>query len=66
MGVKYYTHFILTGSPMDGADREFSGVVEVNHATEERYGVKDIEALLARNFDLKSNDVRLIDWARLQ
>jgi len=40
--------------------------VEVNQPTEDRYGVKDIEALLARNFDLSSSAVRLIDWARLQ
>ena len=66
MGVKYYTHFILTGSPGDGADQEFSGIVEVNQATEHRYGVKEIEALLARNFDLQSRDVRVINWARLQ
>ncbi|MFO7285671.1 MAG: hypothetical protein C0P79_002360 [Gammaproteobacteria bacterium] len=66
MGIKYYTHFILTGSAVDGHDQEFSGVVEVNQPTEDRYGVKDIEALLARNFDLSSSAVRLIDWARLQ
>jgi len=66
MGVKYYTHFILTGAPGEGGDQEFSGVVEVNQATEHRYDVKEIEALLARNFDLHSNDVRVINWARLQ
>ena len=66
MGIKYYTHFILTGSAVDGHDQEFSGVVEVNQPTEDRYGVKDIEALLARNFNLSSSAVRLIDWARLQ
>ncbi|MGB7215769.1 MAG: hypothetical protein WBE98_12095 [Gammaproteobacteria bacterium] len=66
MGIKYYTHFILTGSAVDGHDQEFSGVVEVNQPTKDRYGVKDIEALLARNFDLSSSAVRLIDWARLQ
>jgi hypothetical protein len=66
MGVKYYTHFILTGASGEGGDQEFSGVVEVNQATEHRYGVKEIEALLARNFDLQSRDVRVINWARLQ
>jgi hypothetical protein len=67
MGVKYYTHFVLTGeaSP-EGSDQEFSGVVEVNRATEQRYETKEIEALLARNFDLRSGEVRLINWARLQ
>jgi hypothetical protein len=67
MGVKYYTHFVLTGEAVEGSsDQEFSGVVEVNQATEQRYETKDIEALLARNFDLRSGDVRLLNWARLQ
>ena len=67
MGVKYYTHFVLTGeAAAEGSDQEFSGVVEVNQATEQRFETKDIEALLARNFDLRSGEVRLINWARLQ
>ena len=65
MGVKYYTHFILTGDAVDGSDQEFSGVVEVNQPTEDAYETKEIEALLARNFDLSSKDVRLLNWARL-
>lgn len=64
MGVKYYTQFVLTNEGSEARDQEFSGVVEVNQATE-RYQTKDIEALLARNFDLGSNEVRLINWARL-
>jgi hypothetical protein len=55
-----------TGEAAEGSDQEFSGVVEVNQPTEQRYETKDIEALLARNFDLRSSDVRLINWARLQ
>jgi hypothetical protein len=66
MGVKYYTHFVLTGEAVEGSDQEFSGIVEVNRATESSYETKEIEALLARNFDLNSNDVRLINWSRLQ
>lgn len=66
MGVKYYTHFVLMGSLTDGHDQEWSGVVEVNQPTEDRYGVQEIEALLARNFNLRTGDVRLLDWARLQ
>ena len=66
MGIKYYTHFVLTGDSAEGSDQEFSGVVEVNHATESAYETKEIEALLARNFDLASKDVRLINWSRLQ
>jgi hypothetical protein len=66
MGVKYYTHFVLTGESVDGPDQEFSGIVEVNRPTDDGFETRDIEALLARNFDLKSGDVRLINWSRLQ
>ena len=65
MGVKYYTHFVLTGEAT-GSDQEFSGVVEVNRPTDRHCESREIEALLARNFDLNSKDVRLINWARLQ
>ena len=58
MGVKYYTHFVLTGEAEIEARQEFSGVVEVNQTTESRFEPQEIEALLARNFDLDSNDVR--------
>ena len=44
MGVKYYTHFVLTGEAAEGSDQEFSGVVEVNQPTESRYETKEIEA----------------------
>jgi hypothetical protein len=66
MGVKYYTHFVLLGDTTATDDQEFSGVVEVNKATEAGFEVGDIEALLARNFDLRSDDVKLINWSRLQ
>ena len=67
MGVKYYTHFVLTGEAAEGNSQEFSGVVEVNQVTERRFETQEIEALLARNFDLDSaEEVRLINWSRLQ
>lgn len=66
MGVKYYTHFVLTGEAEIGSRQEFSGVVEVNQSTESRFEPREIEALLARNFDLDSNEVCLINWSRLQ
>jgi len=66
MGVKYYTHFVLTGEAEISSRQEYSGVVEVNQSTESRFESKEIEALLARNFDLDSNYVCLINWSRLQ
>lgn len=66
MGVKYYTHFVLTSTEPEESDQEFSGVVEVSQATDELFDPRDIEALLAQNFDLQSGDLRLINWSRLQ
>jgi hypothetical protein len=66
MGVKYYTHFVLTSTEPEESDQEFSGVVEVSQATEEIFDPRDIEALLAQNFDFHSGDLRLINWSRLQ
>jgi hypothetical protein len=66
MGVKYYTHFVLTGQAQEDQGQEFSGVVEVNQTTESRFDTREIEALLARNFDLDSEAVRLLKWSRLQ
>ncbi len=66
MGVKYYTHFVLTGDTVEGDNQEFSGVVEVNRPTDAGYATCDIEDLLAQNFDLKSSEVKLINWSRLQ
>lgn len=66
MGVKYYTHFVLTGEAAEGAAQEFSGVVELSRPPDRTCGTEEIEALLAHNFDVQSGDVRLINWSRLQ
>lgn len=66
MSVKYYTHFVLTDETSDDEGQEYSGVVEVNQSTETRFDAREIEALLARNFDLDSEAVRLLKWSRLQ
>jgi hypothetical protein len=64
MSVKYYTQFILTDADYrDG--NEFCGVVELNHPMEQTDNRSDIEAILARNFDLRKSAVRLVSWSRL-
>ena len=64
MSVKYYTQFILTDAEYrDG--NEFCGVVELNHPMEQTDNRSDIEAILARNFDLRKSAVRLVSWSRL-
>ena len=64
MSAKYYTKFILTDAEYrDG--NEFSGVIELNHPMARDSDRHDIEAILARNFDLKQSAVRLVSWSRL-
>ena len=64
MSAKYYTQFILTDAEYrDG--NEFSGVVELNHPMTQTSDTSDIEAILASNFDLNKNAVKLLSWSRL-
>jgi len=64
MSAKYYTQFILTDADYrDG--NEFCGVVELNQPMEQTDNRRDIEAILARNFDLRESAVRLLSWSRL-
>jgi hypothetical protein len=64
MSAKYYTQFILTDAEYrDG--NEFCGVVELNYPMENSSDTGDIEAILARNFDLQRNAVKLVSWSRL-
>ncbi len=64
MSAKYYTQFILTDAQYRGGN-EFSGVIELSHPMEQQTDSKDIEAVLAQNFDLQSSAVKLVSWSRL-
>ncbi len=64
MSAKYYTQFILTDAEYRGGN-EFCGVVELSQPMEQDSDRSDIEAVLARNFDLKDSDVTLVSWSRL-
>ena len=64
MSAKYYTQFILTDTQYRGGN-EFSGVVELSQPMDEDSETRDIEAVLARNFDLHQNSVMLVIWSRL-
>jgi capsular polysaccharide biosynthesis protein len=64
MSAKYYTQFILTDAQYrDG--NEFCGVVELSQPMEQHSDERDIEAILASNFDLKQSAVKLVSWSRL-
>lgn len=64
MSAKYYTQFILTDAEYRG-DNEFSGVIELSQPMDHTTETKDIEAVLAQNFDLQQSAVRLLSWSRL-
>ena len=64
MSAKYYTQFILTDAQYRGGN-EFSGVIELSQPMDSNTDVADIEAILARNFDLQRNAVKLVSWSRL-
>jgi len=64
MSAKYYTQFILTDAEYRGGN-EFCGVVELNCEMAQDSDRQDIEAILARNFDLRKSAVKLVSWSRL-
>jgi len=64
MSAKYYTQFKLTDADYRGGN-EFSGVVELSRPMEQDSDTSDIEAILARNFDLQISAVQLVSWSRL-
>ena len=64
MSAKYYTQFILTDTQYRGGN-EFSGVIELSQPMDMDSDAADIEAVLAQNFDLRRNAVKLVSWSRL-
>ena len=64
MAAKYYTQFILTDAQYRGGN-EFSGVIELSQPMDQTTETKDIEAILAQNFDLQRSAVKLVSWSRL-
>jgi hypothetical protein len=64
MSAKYYTKFKLTDVDYRGGN-EFSGVVELSRPMEQDSDITDIEAVLAKNFDLQQSAVQLVSWSRL-
>ena len=67
MATKYYTHFLTAGAkPKRAPDSsEWSGVVELRSPLEQGGGTRELKALLAQSFDLDSEDIKILHWARL-
>jgi hypothetical protein len=63
MSVKYYTHFLMQERAPKGLS-EFRGVVEVNRSMP-RGDLREATAVLARNFECDSKDIKILQWSRL-
>ena len=60
---KYYTQFILSCQIPGG--NEFSGVIELSKPLDSNAETEEIEAILAKNFELEPSIVKLVVWSRL-
>jgi hypothetical protein len=66
VATKYYTHFVTgSGAQAAAAANEWSGVVELRHPLENVRGTRELRSLLAQSFDLDSDDIKILHWARL-
>ncbi|MBS0380295.1 MAG: hypothetical protein JSS29_17575 [Proteobacteria bacterium] len=67
MTTKYYTHFVThAGRAKSSAPgNEWSGVVELREPLKQNRANRELRALLAQSFDLDSDDIRILHWARL-
>ncbi len=67
MAAKYYTHFLTAGAKPKRTPEssEWSGVVELRSPLESGGGTRELKALLAQSFDLDSEDIKILHWARL-
>jgi uncharacterized protein YggU (UPF0235/DUF167 family) len=67
VATKYYTHFVTHngGKTHSAVGNEWSGVVELRQPLTHARANRELRALLAQSFDLDSDDIRILHWARL-
>lgn len=66
MAMKYFAHFV-TGADVARQANEWSGVIELAEPLEGRRSAqRDLRRLLAESFELDVEEVRILQWARLQ
>lgn len=66
MATKYYTHFVTHQDKAQNASgNEWSGVVELRQPLTHARANRELRSLLAQSFDLDSDDIRILHWARL-
>ena len=63
---QYYPHFVThSGKAHSFAGNEWSGVVELRQPLTHARANRELRVLLAQSFDLDSDDIRILHWARL-
>jgi uncharacterized protein YggU (UPF0235/DUF167 family) len=66
VATKYYTHFVTgTGKARSAPGNEWSGVVELREPLTQGRANRELRSLLAQSFDLDSDEIRILHWARL-
>ena len=67
VATKYYTHFVTGAAQARTADNasEWSGVVELRQPLEAAGGTRELRSLLAQSFELDSDEIKILHWARL-
>ncbi|HLY53723.1 MAG TPA: hypothetical protein VKQ31_11975 [Steroidobacteraceae bacterium] len=66
MATKYYTHFVTgTGKARSAPGSEWSGVVELRQPLTQGRANRELRSLLAQSFDLETDQIRILHWARL-
>ena len=66
VATKYYTHFVTSaGKARSVAENEWSGVVELREPLTQGRANRELRTLLAQSFDLDTQEIRILDWARL-
>jgi hypothetical protein len=64
MSSRYYAHFVADSAETQ-VDGEYSGVVEVTAPLHPNRELRELRALLATNFELNAEDIRILNWAVL-
>ncbi len=64
MATRYYAHFVAD-TPESRDSGEYSGVVELDGPLRPQRELRDLRTLLARNFHLAAEDIRILNWATL-
>jgi hypothetical protein len=64
MTIKYYAHFLVEEPDPKGL-QEYRGVVELDGQPRVGREVREAALIIARNFGRETDDVKVLQWARL-